>query len=50
MTLECDARSEEKRTCSLENDMTNLAIFYQSTGNSLNWDFHWILLYKVENV
>ena len=50
MTLECDAKFEEKLTCSLENDMRNLANFHHSTPNSQNWDFHRILLYKVENV
>ena len=50
MTLECDAKFEEKLTCGLKNGMRNLAIFHQSTQNSQNSDFHWILLYKVENV
>ena len=50
MTLECDAKFEEKLTCGLKNDMRNLSIFHQSTQNSQNSDFHWILLYKVENV
>ena len=50
MTLKCDVKSEEKLTCGLENDMRNLADFHQSTRNSQNWDFYWILLYKVENV
>ena len=50
MTLECDAKFEEKLTCGLENDMRNLANFHQSKQNSQNWDFHSILLYKVENV
>ena len=50
MTLECDAKFEEKLTCGLESDMRNLAYFHQSTRNSQNCDFHWILLYKVENV
>ena len=49
MTLECDAKFEEKLTCGLENDMGNLANFCQSTQNSQNWDFHWILLHKIEN-
>ena len=31
MTLESDAKYEEKFTCGLKNDMTNLANFYQST-------------------
>ena len=50
MTLDCDVKFEEKLICGLENGMKNLANFHQSTGNSQNWDFHWILLYKVENV
>ena len=50
MTLECDAKFEEKLSCGLENDMRNLANFHQSTQNSQNWDFHWIFLYKVDNV
>ena len=47
MTLEYDAKFEEKLTCGLENDMRNLATFHQSTQK---WDFHWVILYKVENV
>ena len=31
MTLECDAKFEEKLTCGLKNDMRNLSIFHQST-------------------
>ena len=31
MTLESDEKFEEKVTCGLENDMTILANFYQST-------------------
>ena len=50
ITVECDAKFEEKMTCGLENDMRNFANFHKSTRNSENWDFHWILLYKVENV
>ena len=50
MTLECDAKFEEKLTCGLENDMRNLANFHQSTRKSQNWDFDGILLSKVENV
>ena len=42
MTLECDAKFEENLTCGLENDMRNLENFH--------WDFHCILLYKLENV
>ena len=30
MTIECDAKFEEKLTCGLENDMRNLANFHQS--------------------
>ena len=50
MTLESDRKFEEKLTCGLENDMRNLANIHQSTRKSQNWDFHWVLLYKVENV
>ena len=31
MTLKSDAKFEEKLSCDLENDMKNLANFYQST-------------------
>ena len=31
MTLESDAKFEEKLTCGLENSMRNLASFHQST-------------------
>ena len=31
MTLEYDAKFEEKLTCGLENDMRNLAKFHQNT-------------------
>ena len=50
MALECGVKLEEKLTCGLKNDMRNLAVFHQSTQNSQNWDFHWTLSYKVENV
>ena len=50
MTLESDGKFEEKLTCCLENDMRNLANIHRSTRKSQNWDFHWVLLYKVENV
>ena len=50
MTLECDAKFQEKLTRGLENDMRNLANFHQSTRNSQNWDFHGILLYRVQNL
>ena len=49
MTLECDAKFDEKLTCGLENDMRNLTNFQQSTQNFQNWNFHWILSCKVEN-
>ena len=32
MTLKCHAKFEEKLTCGLENDMRNLANFYQNLG------------------
>ena len=35
MTLESDAKFEEKVTCGLENDMRSLADFYQSMFDSL---------------
>ena len=52
MTLKSDAKFEEKLTCSLENDMSNLAYFHQSKSQnrkSQNWDFDGILLSKVEH-
>ena len=50
MTLECDVKFEEKLICGLENDMKNFENFHQGTLKSQNWDFHWVLLYKVENI
>ena len=50
MTLESNAKFEEKLTCGLDNDMRNLANFHQSTRKSQNWDFDGIFLSKVENV
>ena len=50
MKLDCDAKFEEKLTCALENDLKNLACFHQSTRKFQNWDFHWMLLYKVKNL
>ena len=35
MTLDSDAKFEEKLTCAFKNDMTNLANFHQSTFESL---------------
>ena len=49
MTLKSDAKFEEKLTCGLENDMSNLANFYQSTRKAQNWNFDGILLSKLEN-
>ena len=49
MTLKTNAKFEEKLTCGLENDIRNLANFYQSNRKCQNLDFHWILLSKVEN-
>ena len=43
MTLESDAKFEEKLTGGLENDMRNLANFHQSTRKSQTWDFYWVL-------
>ena len=34
MTLESDAKFEEKLTCGLESDMRNLVIFHQSSQKS----------------
>ena len=36
MTLECDAKLEEKLTCVSENDMRNLENLYQSIRKSQN--------------
>ena len=50
MTLKSDAKFKEKLTYCLENDMSSLANFYQSTQKSQNWDFDGILLSKIENI
>ena len=50
MTIESDAKFEEKLTCASENDIRNLANFHQSTRKSQNWNFDVILLSKVENL
>ena len=50
MTLETDAKFEEKLTCGLKNDMRNLEKFHHSTEKSQNWDFYLVPLSKVENV
>ena len=39
-----DVKFAEKLTCSLENDMKNLANFHQNTQKSQNWDFDWIFI------
>ena len=43
MTLNGDAKFEEKLTSGLENDMRNMTNFHQSTSKSQNWDFDKIL-------
>ena len=50
MTVESDAKYEEKLTCGLENDIRNSANFHQGIQKSQNCDFDRILLSKVENV
>ena len=50
MTLEDDAKFEEKLTCPPKNDMSNLSNFHQSTQKFKNWDFYGILLSKEENI
>ena len=49
MTLTCHTKFEENLTRGLENDMRNLANFYQNTWKCQKWDFDGILLSKVEN-
>ena len=49
MTLKNYSKFEEKLTCDLENDMTNLANFHHGTQKSQNWESDGILLFKVEN-
>ena len=39
---------QERFICGLENNMKNLANFYQSTRRSQNWDFDRILLSKIK--
>ena len=50
MTLESDAKFEEKLICGLKNDMKNLENFPQSTQSCQNWNYDGVLLSKVENV
>ena len=50
MTLESDAKFEEKITFGLENNIKNLANFHQSYFKSQTGDFNGIILSKVENI
>ena len=50
MTLNSDAKFQEKLTGGLENDITNLANFPQNTRMSQNWDSDGVLLSNVENL
>ena len=49
MALKSHAKFEEKLTWGLENHMRKLGNFHRNTWKCLNWYFHMILLYKVEN-
>ena len=49
MTLKGDAKFEENLTSGLENEIRNLANFYQNTRKSQNLDFDGILSSNVEN-
>ena len=48
MTLESDAKFEEKLARGLESDIRNLTSFHQSTPKSQNWDFDSISSSKVK--
>ena len=50
MALKSDTKFDEKLSCGLKNDMRNLAYFHQITLKYQNWNFHGVLLPKVENV
>ena len=50
MTMKSYAKFEKKVTCSLENDVRNMANFHQIIWKSQNWDFDGIHLSKIENV
>ena len=50
MALKNDTKFDKKLSCGLKNDMRNLAYFYQITLKCQNWNFHGVLLPKVENV
>ena len=43
MTMKSDSKFEEKLTCDLENDISNMANFHQSNWNSQNWHIDGIL-------
>ena len=50
MTLDCDAKFEEKLAYDFKNDMKNLVNFYASSGKSRNLHIDMLLLsiaYKV---
>ena len=47
MTLNSDAKFEEKLLCGSKKDMRTVANFHQSTQKSKNWDSDGILLPKV---
>ena len=49
MTLKSHAKFEEKLAYGLENDLRNLANFYQNIWKCHNWFFHGIILSKVEH-
>ena len=49
MALKSDVKFQEKLTCGLENDMMNLADFYQKTWKCQIWDFDEILSSKLGN-
>ena len=50
MRLDSDVKFEEKLTCGLENNTSNLVNFHQSTWKSQNLDLDGILLSKAENI
>ena len=48
MSMKSSTKFEEKLTFGFENDVRNLANFYQSIRKSQNWDFDGIFLSKVK--
>ena len=46
--MESDTKFEEKLTCGLDNDMRNLANFYQNTWKFQSWDFDGIFYSKLK--